>query len=97
MSSDLTLRDIIDVLCEFSLQHTEFIYYDEECDGVCLGDKRHILISKDQMLDDKRKTVIHELIHAKDLLTQPDSNERSTVSRTNKVYKELYGEQKRGF
>jgi len=78
-------RDIIDIICEFEIIHDKNLENYGEIDL----DERKIYI-RPQMPDDKRDTIIHELIHAHNYLNMKDEVEKEVYKKAKKLYKQIY-------
>lgn len=104
MSKELTLKDIIDVLCHYDLEHSKFpsnyvaeisedipIIYGMACD-----DKRKIFIDEEAAYETMREVVLHEIYHCHhflkgDLDGVPHSKMEKIVTREAKDHvKKLY-------
>lgn len=101
----LTLKEVIETLVLYDLEHTRFPHnYLAEFDysvptirGLCMDDKKLILIDREQCREDMRETIIHELLHSRhyqlgDLTTR--QTERIVNEETAFTYKKLYGVKK---
>jgi len=98
----LTLKDVIETLIVYQIEHCRFPHnYLEKAGydipiihGLAMDDKKLILIDKEQCCEEKRESVIHELIHTKhyklgDL--KGGNMEKVVQSETVLTYLQLYG------
>jgi len=75
----LTLPEVIGILGEFTYYPNAIIHSAEpgyEVRGLCDGDKREIFISRGLYLPQRRETIVHELVHAREFLEYGRSNEQ---------------------
>jgi len=97
----LDLKEVIETLSTYNVEHTRFphnylaeVGYDVPIiRGLALGDRRLILLDKEQNCEEMRETVIHELIHTVhyrrgDLRSRV---EKIVQKETREIYKHLYG------
>jgi len=106
MINELSLKDVIETLIIYNIEHCRFPYnylreyfnntkYKlPEIRGLAMDDKKLILIDKEQGDERKRETIIHELIHTKHYRLgdlQPKNIERVVQSETLLTYYKLYG------
>jgi hypothetical protein len=90
------LKEALAVLEYYDVAHVPFIPNlgkdkDASVLGVCDMQRRLILLSNESCNMEKRKTIIHELIHARDFMVDGYSSERRTGRRTNYLFEQLYG------
>ena len=104
MKTRLTLKDVIETLAIYDIEHCRFPHNylaDAGMDipniaGLCINDKKLILIDKEQGDEELKETIIHELIHAKhykkgDLKNNRNYIERHVQAETVMTYLKLYG------
>jgi len=103
---DLTIKDVIDILCHYNMKHCEFPlsfilenhpdFENEYFGGCAIDDKKTIYINSDSSLITRRKAIIHELYHAYAYLTAKHDlysfkkMEQDTKKATERFYKKLY-------
>ncbi len=97
----LKLKEVIETLSSYDLKHCIFPHnYAAEAGydvpifrGLAMDDKKLILIDIEQGLEEKRETVIHELIHTKHyrLGDLKSKIEKIVEKETFLTYKLLYG------
>lgn len=108
----LTLTDIITVLCNYNLTHTKFPHnYMSDGDydipyirGMIIDGKKQIYINSDISYEMKRETVLHELYHADSFIKGyldgvPYEKMEQLINKATKQHlKKLWGiyKQKRG-
>jgi len=88
------LRETINVLEQYDLAHVPYIGIAEdgrEIAGMCVPDKKLIIINKNLYPHELKKTLMHEITHAVDFINDGHTSERRTDKRTNYLYKQLYG------
>lgn len=83
-------KDIIDILCEFQVIHKKDL---EDYGEIDFANKK-IYISP-QLPDARRDSVIHELYHAYDFLKRKPVNESTVITRSRRMFKQLYGKAKK--
>lgn len=99
---ELTLKEVIETLVTYNIEHTRFPHnylldlYEEMpfIYGLSMDDRKLILINQELSDEEKRETIIHELIHTKhyrlgDLKSR--ECEKIVQLETIKTYKSLYG------
>lgn len=92
----LNIKDIIDILCEYDLKHQEFpgnLLANDDNEiiyGIADDNDKTIHINKIQNLNEKRNTVIHELVHCKCYRYNPSTTENEIRKYANKMYMKLY-------
>lgn len=97
----LTLKDVIETLVTFDIEHSRFPvnyipeYFGEQKGflGLAMDDKKLILINKELGLEEMRETIIHELLHVNhyrkgDL--KGNMIETIVEKETDLTYKKLY-------
>ena len=99
----LTLKDTINILSMYDIEHCRFPhnYIADVVDdiprlnGLVLGDKRLILIDREQPIELAKEVVIHELLHCKHYelgdLSGFNRIENYIKQETDLTYKLLYG------
>ncbi|MDD5012307.1 MAG: hypothetical protein PHQ66_01520 [Candidatus Nanoarchaeia archaeon] len=94
----LTLKEVVDVFAEFDLRHTDFPhnYKDDKkipkYNGLTILEKKLIYLDKDiPDIIDRRKAVIHEVLHSKYFLQGKKDTERQVEKETEEIYKKIYG------
>lgn len=92
----LSLCDVIEVLGEFKFVPNATIVSDRDDDiqGLCDGNSREIMVRGGLFLPDRRRTIIHELLHAREFMEYQNTNERRIRRLENKTYEGLYGTRK---
>lgn len=91
LEKELATKDIIEILSEFDLRHVP--YMDDgtyELNGMVVKDRKLILISDSNLRSGRYSTIIHELLHAKDILFNDDSSERFMKTRTDRAYQQIF-------
>jgi hypothetical protein len=94
----LALRDVLEVLAEFGIEHVPLIEGSGEGEsvGLCDANKQIISVSMQQTRFDKYETLLHEMIHARDFIYGFRSTERYTERRTKATFREIFGRENRG-
>jgi len=99
----LTLKDVIDTLVYYDLEHCRFPhnylaedYQIPKIRGLTLDDKKLILIDKEQSIEVVKEILIHELLHIKhyalsDLPRNMNQIEKIIQKETELTYKKIYG------
>jgi hypothetical protein len=94
---ELSAEDIIRILSEFDIRRVPYLHDGEaELYGLCIGDNKMIEISHNVVGVDRYSTIIHELIHAKDMLEKGSAKEKGMNARTNRAYKQIFGQEYEG-
>ncbi len=92
----LTLKDMIESLMMYSLEHCLFPQNFgskkiRTVDSGIIDDERKIIyIDKEQTQEETRKTLIHEFLHAKYFRLGKRDTEKKVDRETEIVYKKLY-------
>lgn len=89
---ELTIKEVIRILTEFDIRHTDKIYCNgEEALGITLPSSKLIQLSDKPLIAERRLVIIHELYHAADFIDGGNSSEKNTDKRANQLYKKIYG------
>lgn len=89
---NLDLKDIVDILGEFKFVPNAELYTDDgDLRGLCDGDNRKIYVRDGLYLPQRRETIVHELLHAREFLEYGSSNERRVRRLTKETMNEYYG------
>ena len=101
---ELTLKDVIESLVYYDIEHCRFPHnYMAEyfgrsrvpiIKGMCLDDKKLILIDREMGEENTKQAVIHELLHTKHYrIGDLEQREVETIvkAETNLTYLNLYG------
>lgn len=97
IEDDQKLRDFlinsIRVLAEYQLIHVPVLISDngKDLEGFCIPEKKIILINDEKIMRNREIAVIHELLHANDLLYKNKSYEREVEKRADELNSLLYG------
>ena len=98
----LNYREIIEVLVEYDVIHQEFVLNrwlknknKKEYIGFFDSEDTKIFIDTKQCLKEKRKAIIHELLHVKNYLKGIDDTEKRIEKDTTIIYNSLYGQKKK--
>jgi hypothetical protein len=102
--AELTIEDMLDILCEYTISFERFPHnyladaFEEipTIDGLAIDDKKQIIVNKELCNEEKKKTLLHELYHCYhymkgDLYGLGMKKEEAVVHReTNEHFKKLY-------
>lgn len=97
---ELALKDVVEILTEYTIEHSYFperYYRKKYPSGIILPERKLILTDKEEGIESKRYSIIHELLHAMhcnfgDLgdLTEK-TGEIIIDAETEIMYEKLYG------
>ena len=90
----LSLADVVEILGEFKfIPHSVLVSTDKNktVNGICDPNKKEIYITGGLWLPDKRETIIHELLHAREFIQFGTSSEKRVTSYTLQTIEVLYG------
>lgn len=94
----LTLKEVIEVFIEFDLKHSDFPHnYSKnkkvpKWDGLVVFEKKLIYIDKEiNDIKDKRKAIIHEILHSKYFIQGKKDTEEQIEKETEIIYQKIYG------
>jgi hypothetical protein len=89
------VKEALAVLEYYDVAHVPHIPYDGKDErviaGVCDPQRRLILLNDEVCNMEMRRTIIHELIHARDFIVDGRSTEKSTGKRTAYLFEPIYG------
>lgn len=91
---DLTLKDVIDILAEYDIEHTHMKMYCDHFYGSTSFDHRTIELCSTYDQPDRRLTVLHELRHIqyhRYLIETGGPFEDQIDAQAHQQYQELYG------
>lgn len=94
-TNQLTLRDAVEVIAEYEVHHPE-VPYSTQWYGVTDFENRKIYVIKNTELSQRRKTAIHEMIHAarkiRGQFAGTNEEEELLIQQaTAMLYQELFG------
>jgi hypothetical protein len=89
----LDIPEIIKILDNFDILHEPILFNEkkEELYGLVDPNESKIYLSKNTLRPLREETIIHEIIHASDILKGYNSNEKLTEKRSALNYEKIYG------
>jgi hypothetical protein len=88
----MRFRDVVDILASYSLIHLKRILSPNgEYSGITDPDRKEIYVSDDDILKNRRKSVIHELLHIYHVENSLPDSEAATEKETEILYRKLFG------
>lgn len=89
----LSMRDVVDILADYEVLHPR-VPAAADWYGITDFDSRTIYVIENTNLPMKRRTVVHEMLHAALRLHAfdgtPDQEEQAVIDQTALIYKALY-------